>query len=117
MIAILAPLFMLRKVKENIKTNLLFAVFFSIIGSYCWHYGLHMVPVNCNNHQLYDTNGYPCFGVFLKEKLPKTLIASIIICFVSIILINKPKEILKLGYLLLLVGVCCYSISIVISKN
>ena len=40
---ILTPIFLLKKVKfiekQNIKTNLLFAGF-SIIGSYCWHYGI-----------------------------------------------------------------------------
>ena len=55
--------------------------------------------------------------IFLKEKLSKTLIISIIICFGSILIINKPKEILKLGYLLLLIDVCCSSMSIVISKK
>ena len=119
---ILTPIFLLKKVKfiekQNIKTNLLFAGF-SIIGSYCWHYGLHMVPVNnaiIINYMIPMV--IPILAViFLKEKLSKTLIVSIIICFSSIIIINKPKEIWKLGYLLVFVDVCCYSMSVVISKK
>lgn len=119
---IFTPLFLLKKVrfieKQNIKTNLLFAGF-SIIGSYCWHYGLHMVPVNnaiIINYMIPMV--IPIFAVILlKEKLSKALIISIILCFGSIIIINKPTKILKFGYLLLLIDVCCYSMSIVISKK
>lgn len=119
---ILTPLFLSKKIKfierANLKTNLLFAGF-SIIGSYCWHYGLHMVPVNnaiIVNYMIPMV--IPLLAlIFLKEKLSKTLIISIIICFVAILIINKPKEILKLGYLLLFMDVCCYSMSVVISKK
>ena len=119
---ILTPLFLAKKIKfierKNLKTNLLFAGF-SIIGSYCWHYGLHMVPINnaiIINYMIPMV--IPILAViFLKERVSKTVMFSILVCFGSILIINKPKEVLKLGYLLLLIDVCCYSMSIVISKK
>jgi drug/metabolite transporter (DMT)-like permease len=55
--------------------------------------------------------------ILLKERLSYTLIFSILICFFTIIYFYKPQAIWSLGYLLLIVDVFSYSLSMVLSKK
>ena len=119
---ILAPFFATKKLKfiekKNIFPNLIVALC-SIIATYCWHYGLSMVPVNNAITINYLTPMLiPLIAVLiLKDKVPKTLIFSIIGCFATIIIFYKPKIVFQFGYLILFVDVLLYSTSIVLSKK
>lgn len=119
---ILFPFFITKKVKfiekQNFLPNILFAGL-SIIASYCWHYGLSMISINnaVTINFLMPMILALFATIFLKEKLSRTLIISIIICFSAIVYFYKPNTIFSLGYLLLIVDLFCYSSSIILSKK
>ena len=119
---VLFPFFATKKLKFIEKKNLLpnlFVAMFAIIGSYCWHYGLSMVPVNSAiTINFLIPMAIPVMAILiLKDKVSKTLIISIILCFITILCFYKPRAVFQFGYLLLLVDVFSYSTSIALSKK
>ena len=119
---ILMPFFATKKIKfierQNLLSNFIVAIC-AIIGTYCWHYGLSMVPINnaVTINFLIPMTISMLAMFLLKERISKTLIISITICFATIVCFYKPKAILQFGYLLLLIDVFSYSLSIVLSKK
>lgn len=119
---ILAPFFATKKLKFIEKQNLLpnlFVAICSIIATYCWHYGLSMVPVNnaiTINFLMPMTISILAI-IILKEKVSKMLVISILLCFITIIFFYKPKALFQFGYLLLIIDLFAYSMTIVFSKK
>lgn len=119
---ILTPFFLAKKVKfitkQQFLPNLIVAMF-SICATYCWHYGLSMVPINNGiiiNFLLPMTTSIVAFFL-IKEKLSKELIVSIIICFLTIFFAYGFTSSFNIGYLLLAVDIVSYSMYVVLSKK
>ena len=119
---ILTPFFLAKKVKfitkQQFLPNLIVAMF-SICATYCWHYGLSMVPINNGiiiNFLLPMTTSIVAFFL-IKEKLSKELIVSIIICFLTISFAYGFTSSFNIGYLLLAVDIVSYSMYVVLSKR
>lgn len=119
---ILTPFFLTKKVKfitkQQFIPNLIVALF-SICATYCWHYGLSMVPVNNGiiiNFLLPMTTSVVAYFL-IKEKLSKELIISIIICFLTIFFAYGFASSLSIGYFLLACDILSYSLYVVLSKK
>lgn len=119
---ILTPFFLAKKVKFITKhqflPNLIVAMF-SICATYCWHYGLSMVPINNGiiiNFLLPMTTSIVAYFL-IKEKISKELIVSIIICFLTIVFAYGFTSSFNIGYLLLAIDIISYSMYVVLSKR
>ena len=119
---LLTPFFLTKKVKfitkQRFIPNLIVAGF-SICATYCWHYGLSMVPINNGiiiNFLLPMVTSLVAV-LLIKEKLSKEMVLSLIICFLTIFFAYGFTGSLNIGYLLLACDITSYAIYVVLSKK
>lgn len=125
-VIVLVPFFFLKKIsflpkgsfKRDIWLNLIIAGL-SILSSYCWHYGLRTVEVNnaVTVSFLLPICTSIWAAIFLKEKISKILVISLLVCVSMIVYVYNPKVIVNFGYIFLFVDIFAYSLSIVLSRK
>ena len=120
---ILTPFFLTKRVKLivnwQVMPMLITILLFSMCSTYCWHYGMSIIPINngvvINFLLPITTSVVACF--FMKEKLSRELIVSIMICFLTVFFGYGFTGSLNLGYVLLACDILSYSMYVVLSKK
>ena len=120
---IFTPLFLIKTIKLIVNRQvipiLITVLLLSMCSTYCWHYGMSMIPINngviINFLSPIATSVVAC--LFIKEKLSKEIVISIIICFLTIFFAYGFTSSFTLGYVLLVCDILSYSMYVVLSKK